>query len=162
MGKVTRAHGVKGEVAVAALSTVESRFQPGSRLFVGDSEEHPVTISTIRPHRQRLLVVFEEVGDREAAERLRGQYLFVPAEWAPSLPEGEFWAHQLIGCGVATVEGRRLGRIHEVIHTPANDVWVAVNGGHEVLIPALRDVVESVDVEGRRVVVREIPGLTAP
>jgi 16S rRNA processing protein RimM len=70
--------------------------------------------------------------------------------------------HQLVGCSVVTDRGRSLGEVREVIHTPANDVWLAGAGSLEVLIPALRDVVESVDVASRRIVVREIEGLTIP
>jgi 16S rRNA processing protein RimM len=163
VGRVTRAHGVKGEVAVLVLSEVPERFEPGARVFVGESEERPLTVSTSRPHRQRLLVTFEEVGERDAAEALQGSYLFVPAAAAPDLPSGAFWTHELVGSEVVTETGRRLGLVHEVIHTPANDVWVArAEDGTEVLIPALKDTVADVDVAGRRVVVREIPGLTVP
>jgi 16S rRNA processing protein RimM len=153
---------VHGEVAMLPLSIVESRFQPGSRLFLGESDDRSLTVRSARPHRGRLLVMFEEVGDRGGAEGLQGEYLFVPAEAAPELPEGEYWPHQLVGCSVVTDRGRALGEIREVIHTAANDVWMAGAGSSEVLIPALRDVVESVDVVGRRIVVREIEGLTSP
>jgi len=162
VGRITSAHGVKGEVAVLVLSQVPERFQPGSLLFLDEGGSEPVTVAAARPHRQRLLVQFEEVGDRNRAESLQGSYLFVPAASAPSLPEGEFWTHDLIGSEVLTVGGRSLGHIREVIHTPANDVWVAQGDDGEVLIPALKDVVETVDLSGRRVVVREIEGLTVP
>jgi 16S rRNA processing protein RimM len=108
------------------------------------------------------LVFFQEINDRDQAEALGGQYLFVPTSSAPQLPEGEYWPHELMGSTVVTTEGRTIGEIEEIIHTPANDVWVARAEGREVLIPALKDVVESVDVHGRRVVVREVPGLTVP
>jgi ribosomal 30S subunit maturation factor RimM len=52
--------------------------------------------------------------------------------------------------------------VREVIHTAANDVWSAVSAEGETLIPALRDVIVSVDTGGKRIVTREIPGLTAP
>jgi 16S rRNA processing protein RimM len=162
VGRITRAHGVKGEVAVLVLSQVAERFEPGSRLFLSEGEDRPVTVGAVRPHRQRLLVQFEEVEDRDAAEALQGAYLFVPAGAAPQLPDGEFWTHDLIGCEVVTTEGRSLGSIREVIHTPANDVWAAEGDGGEILVPALKDVVEEVDVKARRVVVRAISGLTVP
>ena len=94
---------------------------------------------------------------------LAGAFLFVPASASPPLPEDAFWPHQLVGADVVTAEGRPIGRMREVIHAPANDVWV-VDGpsGAELLVPALRDVVRSVDVEGRRIVVAEVPGLTVP
>jgi 16S rRNA processing protein RimM len=162
VGRITRTHGVKGEVAVLPLSDVGSRFEAGSTLFLEEREDRPLTVMASRPHQQRLLVAFRGVQDRTSAEALRGRYLFVPASSAPHLPEGEYWAHDLVGCDVLTEDGRSLGRIREILHTQANDVWVAEGAAGEVLIPALKDVVREVDVAGRRVVVREIPGLTSP
>ena len=162
VGRITRAHGVKGEMAVLPLSQVASRFESGSHLFVGEQGDRPVTVSSSRPHRQRVLLSFEEVTDRTEAERLRGEFLFVPASSAPELPEGEYWAHELIGCEAVTESGRSLGTIREVIHTPANDVWAADGEQGEVLIPALKDVVALVDVAGKRIVAKDVPGLTAP
>ena len=161
VGRITRAHGIRGEVAVLPLTQVGSRFERGSRLLVGESDKRPMVVSSSRPHRDRMLVFFEGVGDRDAAEALQGTYLFVPASDAPPLPEGEFWPHELIGCEVVTDGGRTLGRLQEVIHTRANDVWtVRGDDGGEVLVPALRTVVGDVDLVARRIVVREVPGLT--
>jgi 16S rRNA processing protein RimM len=161
VGRVSRAHGVKGEVAVLPLTEVEDRFKPGSVVYL--QEGTPLTVADARPHRGRLLVTFEGVGDRDAAERLTGRDLVVPESQSPPLPEGSYWDHQLVGCEVLTESGRLLGELREVIHTPANDVWSAVDAeGAETLVPAIADVVASVDVGGRRVVVREVPGLTAP
>jgi 16S rRNA processing protein RimM len=149
-------------VGVVPLSMVESRFAPGSRVYLGEGEDRPLIVVASRPHQRRLLVVFEGIGDRTVAERLRGQYLFVPASEAPPLPDGEFWTHQLVGCRVETEDGRRLGALKEVAHTLANDVWVVAGDAGEALVPALKDVVRSVDVPGRRIVVRDVPGLTSP
>ena len=162
VGRITRAHGVSGEVAVLPLSEVPSRFEPGSTVFAGESEERPLRVVAARPHRQRLLVSFQGIDDRAQAESLRGEYLFVVASSAPQLPAGQYWTHQLIGCDVKTENGAPIGRIREIIHTLANDVWAATGPLGEVLIPALKDVVVEVDLEARRVVVRDIPGLTAP
>jgi 16S rRNA processing protein RimM len=159
-GKVTKAHGLRGEVTVLVLSEVAARFDPGSILRLEDGRE--LTVAQVRPDRGRLLVVFEEVADRTAADALRGRYLFVPEGDAPELPEGSFWPHQLVGSEVVTEAGRSLGEIREVVLGVANDIWVTGPPSDEVLIPALKDVVVSVDVAGRRVVVREVPGLTSP
>jgi 16S rRNA processing protein RimM len=162
VGRIGRAHGVKGEVSVLPLSEVASRFEPGSRLFLSEGEDRPVTVRAARRHHSRVLVAFQGVTDRDQAEAMQGAYLFVPASEAPTLPEGAFWTHELVGCLVVSDDGRELGRVREVMHTPANDVWAVDGEGGEVLVPALRDVVASVDVVGRRIVVHEIPGLTAP
>jgi 16S rRNA processing protein RimM len=159
VGRITRAHGVKGEVAVLPLTQVDERFAPGSRLTVEGGDD-ALTVVASRPHRGRLLVTFEGVKDRDRAETLRGAYLVVPVSEVPPLPEGEYWPHELVGCEVRTETGTPLGTIREVLHTEANDVWVARTEDGETLIPALKDVVASVDVAGGMVVVREIPGLT--
>ena len=162
VGRITRAHGVKGEVAVQPLSEVETRFEPGSRLLLEENDGDSLTVAEVRSHRGRLLVTFEEVRDRDRAEALAGAFVFVPASSAPALPEGEYWTHELVGCDVLTEEGRALGPIREIIHTSANDVWVTGGDEEETLIPALKDVVKRVDLPARRVIVRDVAGLTAP
>lgn len=160
VGSITRAHGIHGEVAVLALSDNPERFAPGSRVFTDDGRV--LVVAASRPHRGRLLVRFEGIADRRAADGLRGRTLLVPESELPELPQGSYWPHDLVGCAVVVEgSGRSLGTLSEVLHTPANDVWVAVDEGREMLIPALRDVIVSVDVRAKRVVVRHVPGLTA-
>ena len=159
VGRVARAHGVQGEVAVLVLSEVEDRFAPGATLWLEDGRA--LTVESSRPHRGRLLVRFREVRDREQAEGLQRALLVVPESSSPSLPEGSWWDHQIEGCAVETDRGRALGTVREVIHTAANDVWSVVSeDGVETLVPVLNDVLASVDVAARRIVVREIAGLT--
>jgi 16S rRNA processing protein RimM len=160
VGRVTRAHGIHGEVAVLVLSEVAERFADGSTLWLEDGR--PLTIASSRRHGDRLLIRFREVRDREQATALQRALLVVPESTSPALPEGTWWDHQIEGCSVETERGRPLGTVREVIHTQANDVWSAVDEeGTETLIPALSDVLVSVDVEAKRVVVREVPGLTS-
>lgn len=159
VGRVARPHGVQGEVAVLVLSEVEDRFAPGATLWLEDGRT--LTVESSRPHRGRLLVRFREVRDREQAEGLQRALLVVPESSSPSLPEGSWWDHQIEGCAVETDRGRALGTVREVIHTAANDVWSVVDGGGgETLVPVLNDVLVSVDVGAKRIVVREIAGLT--
>jgi 16S rRNA processing protein RimM len=159
VGRVARAHGVQGEVAVLVLSEVEDRFAPGATVWLEDGRA--LTVESSRPHRGRLLVRFREVRNREQAEGLQRSLLVVPESSSPSLPEGSWWDHQIEGCAVETDRGRALGTVREVIHTAANDVWSVVSeDGVETLVPVLNDVLASVDVGAKRIVVREIAGLT--
>lgn len=159
VGRITRSHGVHGEVAVLVLSEVPERFAPGATVWLEDGRT--LTVAASRPHKDRMLVRFREVADRTAAEALRGALLVVPESASPSLPEGSWWDHQIEGCVVSVESVRELGVVREVIHTAANDVWSAVGeSGAETLIPVLRDVLVSVDVGSKRIVVREMPGLT--
>lgn len=161
VGKITKAHGLQGEVVVLVISDNPDRFDPGTSVFLEDGRE--LRIGSSRPNGGRLLVTFEGVTDRNAADLLRGSQLVVPLSMLPELPEGDYWPHQLEGCEVITESGRPLGAIVDVLSSPANDLWVAVDGsGTETLIPAIREVVAEVDVARKRVLVRDLPGLTVP
>lgn len=161
VGVVTGVHGLRGEVSVQNRSDNPDRWGAGATVLTEDGAV--LTIASSRRHGRRLLVRFEDVTDRTAAERLRGTVLVVPESWLPDLSAGEWWAHQLEGCAVRTDAGRDLGLLREVIPNPANDIWVAVDAdGRETLIPALSDLLLAVDVEGRSILVRDVPGLTAP
>lgn len=161
VGRITRAHGVAGEVAVLVLSEVADRFADGAVVYLEDGRR--LTVSAARQHRDRLLVRFEEIADRSAAEAIARHDLVVPTSMSPDLPEGSWWDHDLVGSEVVTQTGRRLGALRDVIHTRANDVWSAVDeDGSETLIPVLGEVLVSVDTAGRRIVVRDVPGLTVP
>lgn len=160
VGRVTRAHGVRGEVAVLVLSEVEGRFDPGATVFLEDGRR--LSVTQARPHGGRLLVTFEGIADRTAAEQLLGRDLLVAGSISPELPPGSYWDHELIGCEVVTEAGISLGPVRDVIHTLANDVWVAGPEDDETLVPAISDVIVSVDIGAKRVVVREVPGLTSP
>jgi 16S rRNA processing protein RimM len=131
-------------------------------VLAGEDGRRVLVVAGARPHRSRLLITFEGVMDRDQADSLQGTYLFVPVSDSPSLPPDEYWTHDLIGCEVVTENGRSLGVLREVIHTTANDVWVVQGQDGETLVPALKDVVSEVDLGARRIVVREIAGLTAP
>lgn len=161
VGRVTKAHGVRGEVSVVNRSDNPERWVPGA--VVTTAEGRPLTVGAVRPHGDRLLVTFEGIADRAGAEALRGCELSVPRSELPVLGPDEWWPHDLEGCRITTDAGRDLGIVREVVFNPANDLWVAVDGaGTETLVPALKDLLLEVDTASKRILVREVPGLTAP
>jgi 16S rRNA processing protein RimM len=161
VGRITRAHGLNGDVAVFVISEVEDRFADGATVWLEDGRA--LTIASSRRHGDRLIVRFREVRDRTQAEAIGKALLVVPESISPDLPEGSWWDHQVVGCAVSTDGGRALGELRDVIHTSANDVWTVVDdAGTETLIPVLNEVLVEVEVEAKRIVVKEIPGLTVP
>jgi 16S rRNA processing protein RimM len=108
-------------------------------------------------------LALEGVGTREAAEALRGRLVFGRAEDLPALPEGEHYWYELVGCDLETEDGRRVGRIREIWETGAHDVFVVErNDGATCLVPTARELLREIDVEARRVVVEDLPGLFEP
>jgi len=125
VGKVARAHGLLGEVAVELWSEVTARLAVGSELRLADGTVLRVDAS--RPHQGRYLVFFEGVGDRAAAEALRGKVLLAPPGELP----GALWVHELVGVEVRATDGRALGTVEAVEANPASDLLV-LSGGHLV------------------------------
>lgn len=97
---------------------------------------------------------------REAADRLRGQYILVTLQDAVPLAEDEIYLFQVIGLRVLTDQGVVLGRVVSVIETGANDVYVVQGERYgEVLIPAIESVVRRIDVDNGVMHITPLPGL---
>jgi 16S rRNA processing protein RimM len=158
VGRVGRAHGVRGDVTIdVRTDEPDRRFAAGTQF---ETPRGPLTVRSSRWHGRRLLVTFDGVSDRSAAEAVRGVDLWVvvPADERPSDPE-EFYDHQLLGLRAETTAGDLIGEVSEVLHLPAQDVLVVPYQGRDVLLPFVADLVPVVDVEARRLVVADTPGL---
>jgi 16S rRNA processing protein RimM len=126
VGWVVKPHGIRGEVAVAAITNVpERRFVAGAVL---QSDRGPLEVVAARPHQDRWLVSFAGVADRNAAEELRG----VTLSGEPLEDEDALWVHELIGAEVIDVAGRAYGTVEAVEANPASDLLVL---GGERLVP---------------------------
>ncbi len=163
VGQIVGAHGLNGELKVEAYSDFPDRFAPGALLFLGEDLEE-VHVATVRPHKTNLLVTLEEIGGRNEAEEVRSLWLYVPETEAGELEEGQYWIHDIIGLQVVTVDGLPVGKITDILVTGANDVYVVrpvgdINGGRDVLLPAIADVIEQVDIPNGIMVVRLLEGL---
>jgi 16S rRNA processing protein RimM len=158
VGKVGRAHGVRGDVLIDVRTD-----EPDRRFAAGTSfatTRGPLTVASSRWHGQRLLIRFAEVTGRTAAEELRGVELriSVPADMRPDDPE-EFYDHHLVGLRAESSGGAPLGEVTDVLHLPAQDVLVVRHDERDVLVPFVFDIVPLVDVDTGRVVIVDVPGL---
>jgi 16S rRNA processing protein RimM len=136
---------------VQALTDNMARFRTGARLWAGQQK---VTVAAEREAGGHLFLTFKGFHDRTAVERFRHALLQVPESDLPPLPEGEYYRFQLIGLTVVDRDGRELGTLDEVIETGSNDVYrVHPANGPDLLLPALADVIVSVDLAARRMVV---------
>jgi 16S rRNA processing protein RimM len=162
VGRIARAHGITGEVAVdVRTDSPELRFAVGARVETDPAERGPLTVRRVRWHSGRLLVVFDEVGDRTAAESLRGTLLVADSATSPDAgdPE-EFWDHQLVGLAAVTVDGAAIGTVEDVLHPSGTDLLVIRDAdGKEVLVPFVSAIVTEVEVEHGRLVVDPPDGL---
>ncbi len=162
VARIGRAHGIKGEVTVEVRTDEpELRLGPGAVLTTDPAGVGPLTVETGRVHSGRLLLRFEGVKDRTAAEALRNTLLIsdVDPEERPEDPE-EFYDHQLIDLDVVLADGTEIGRITEITHLPSQDLFIVEReDGSEVMIPFVEEIVTSIDLEEQRAVIDPPPGL---
>jgi 16S rRNA processing protein RimM len=160
IGRVVRAHGLNGEISVAVMTEFPERFEITKQVYLGDQfEAIPYPLKSYRWHKDNVLLTLAGITNRNKAETLKGQLVQVPVEEAIPLPDGVYYQYQLIGLEVFTTLGVRLGVLAEVMETGANDVYVVKEKGQEILLPAIADVVKSVDMVKGRMVIKVIEGL---
>jgi 16S rRNA processing protein RimM len=158
IGKVLAPWGLRGEVKIEILTDWPDRFARLERVYLGE-ERRPYVLERFRRHKGQAILTLGDCERREAADRLRGQFIQIPVEEAMPLGEDEHYEYQIVGLGVWTREGEYLGQVREVLHTGANDVYVVRGEGREILIPAIEEVVLEVDLEGGRITVELMEGL---
>ncbi len=160
VGKVTRAHGLRGEISVTVLTEFPDRFATTEWVYLGNEfEAEPYRLESYRWHKNNILLTLSGVTNRTQAEQLQGQFVQVPIEEAVPLPEGSYYLYQLLGLQVVTTEGEILGPIIDILETGANDVYVVDTNGRKILLPAIPDVVQSIDMTEGQMVVHVIDGL---
>ena len=170
VGRIGKPHGLRGEVTVEVRTDEpERRFANGAALRAEPRGGSAFAISTLTVsrthwHGTTLLVSFEEIPDRNAAEAARGVLLHttIVADESPEDPE-EFYDHQLVGLVAHDLQGGVLGEVTGVVHGGAQDLLVvATPEGREALVPFVAALVPEVDLTGRRVVIDDRPGLVTP
>lgn len=159
VGRVVRPHGLRGALIVQALSPMIRSVTPDSLIFIG-TPPTKIKIMEFRPHRDRYLMTLPGCATREQADRYRGAEINLRFDEVEPLPEGEYYYWQILGLQVSTVEGESLGEVVQILETGANDVYVVRNAdGKDQLLPAIKQVIKEIDLEGRHLVVELLPGL---
>jgi 16S rRNA processing protein RimM len=156
VGRILAPWGIRGEVKVEVLTDFPERFAPRKVVYLNTS---PLEIESCHPHKQHLVVKLATIDSIEDAEKLRGQDLNIPSSELHPLPEGQYYTFQLIGLKVVTTEGQTLGRVTDIMSTGSNDVYIVEGKRGEILIPAIEDVVKSIDLKKGRMVIEAIEGL---
>lgn len=166
VGHLSKPHGNKGEILVWPLTDrPDEVLAPGRELLAGDDQGEPgedpvpLTVQGARPYRKGLLVRFEGVEDRGAAEVLASRYLLAPADELGEPEEDELYYHELLGLEVETVDGERIGRVREVYETEPSHLLEVKTAGRVHLVPFTKRVVVEVDRAGGRLVIDPPEGL---
>jgi 16S rRNA processing protein RimM len=160
VGRVARAHGIRGEVVVQRFGEAKEVLARGAEVECKKgNHEFTLTVAEARPHKKNWIVSFEGMASRTEAETLAGALLFVDSGALPALPEGTYYNYQLLGLKVVDAEGEVLGRVEGILDTAGHDIYVVTGERGEVLLPAIPQVIREVDLDDGEIRVDLIPGL---
>lgn len=162
VGKITSAHGIKGEVKVFPLTNDPERFYNLNYIWIFDDKKNErikFEIESVRILPNGLFLKLKGIDSRNDAERFKGFFLNVDEENTIELKENEYFIKDLLHINVYTDDGKYLGSISDVLQTGANDVYVVKCKDSEILLPAIRDVIKEVDIKNRTMIVHLLEGL---
>ena len=151
VGFIARPHGLKGAVKLDPLTDDVARFKGMQEGYLELHGDHvPVRLSVLSVRPDAVVVHLEGYETVEDAQTLRGGFLTVDRAHAAQLPEYTYFIADLIGLAVKDTEGKTYGKVTDVLSTGANDVYV-IDGG-KLMVPALKKVIDHVDVVGGEMV----------
>jgi 16S rRNA processing protein RimM len=161
VGRIARPHGIRGQVAInPETDFVEERFAAGATVWMQSATgPEPLTIASMRVHNGRPIVAFEGSQRIEDVEPLAGRELRVPEETLHTLEPGTFYQHQLVGCEVETVAGKKVGVVSRVGGGAAGSLLTVDGEQGEVLVPMVADICVEIDVVARRIRIDPPDGL---
>lgn len=157
LGQIVNAVGLKGESKVYPYTDYKERFEELDSLYI---ENTLYNIEKVRYMGEMAIVKFEGVSDRNAAEALKGSYLYIDRENARELDEDEYFIPDLIGIEIKDEKGGVIGKLSDVIQNAAHDVYeIEMPDGRKFMIPAVGEFVLDVDMDSRVMTVRLIEGM---
>ena len=158
-GKIVGTHGIKGMVRVQPWSDSGEFLTRFDHFFLDDKGEKSLKAESVQPHGNVVLMRLCGVDSIESAEALRGKILYIDRDEV-DLPEGRYFIDDLIGCAVYDADSsEELGTLADVSATGANDVWHIQKEGREYLVPAVDEVIVSVNINEKKIILRPIKGI---
>ncbi|WP_044934282.1 ribosome maturation factor RimM [Pseudobutyrivibrio sp. LB2011] len=164
VGSITQTHGIRGEVKVFPLTDDISRFKNMKNLLLDAGKEGYISleVENARPQKNLVILKFKGIDNINDIEKYKGHGLYVTKDNRVDLKEDEYFIADLIGCEVYldSDKDNRFGTISDVMETGANDVYeITLESGKTVLVPAIKDCILDVDIEGRRMEIHLMEGL---
>lgn len=161
VGVITSTHGIKGEVKVFPTTDDANRFKKLKNVILDTGKEKiDMEIASVKFFKNMVILKFKGIDDINDVEKYKKSELYVTRENAVKLKKDEYFIADLIGMEVVSDEDEELGVIDDVLQTGANDVYVIKKPGtSDLLVPAIKDCIKEVDVEGGKMLVHLLPGL---
>jgi 16S rRNA processing protein RimM len=163
IGRIVKVRGLRGDLKILPLTWDANRFRELEGVWVATpaGELRFMTFKRSRIEGQKVFVRFDDAPRRDLAEPLVGSELFVDEKQRAPLPEDYYYHDDLLGCEVICSERGPIGVVEEILEMPANEVWIVRGELGEVLVPAVRQFVNKLDLSKRRIEVTLPEGLVS-
>lgn len=161
IGKVVRPHGIKGWIKVFPLTDDPIRFRLLKDIWLQDRNDN-VRVFGIEERsvkKQHVLLKLQGIDGRDQVDRIKDNHIVIQRKDCLSLDKGSYYIFDLLGAKVFTTDGKPVGVLEDVLDYPANDVYVVKNGDEEILIPAVSQIIKSVDIVSSRIEIDPVEGL---
>ena len=161
VGAITQTHGVRGGVKVFPMTDDIARFKNMKHLLLDTGKDYiELEVTSARPQKNIVILKFKGIDNINDIEKYKGKGLYVTKENRVKLKKDEYFIADLIGLKVITDEDEDFGVITDVLATGANDVYVIETiDGAEVLAPAIKECIKSIDIEAGVVKIHVMNGL---
>ena len=158
-GKIVGTHGVKGMVRVQPWCDSSDFLCKFKTLYTDSLGNNSIKVISAKPHGNIVIMSIKGVDSIDKAEALRNKVIYINRDDV-TLPRGRYFIDDLVGCNVYDNDtNAHLGKISEVSATGANDVWHIVKDNKEYLVPAIDEVIVSVEPEIEKIVLKPIKGI---
>ncbi len=161
VGQIVNSYGIKGFFKVVPFTDDITRFDNLKNIYIEKNKKmEKVEIEEVKYQKNLVLLKIKGIDDINDTEQYKNCYLKIERKDAVELPEDTYFIADLIGIEVYTNQGELLGNIVDIFPTGSNDVYVVKDElGKQILLPAIGEVIENVNVKERKMIVKLIPGL---
>ena len=161
IGQIVNTNGLKGTLKIKPFTDDVKEFEIFKNIYIQKKDELvSFKIQKVSYVKNMVLLKLEGIDDIDEAQKYRNLYLKVERKSLPKLKEDSYYIVDLIDCEVETIEGKILGKVDDVFSTGSNDVYVVKDEmGKQILLPAIKDVVKTVDIPNKKIIVKLMEGL---
>ena len=162
VGKVVKAHGIKGEIKALPFSEFPDDFKSYPKVIIGDQstgERKAYRVIRSRSQKKFAIIELEGLANRNDSEELCGSEIWIERQYLPEPGPDEYYWHDMKGLRVVTEDGRELGTVTSLMATPGHDILVITGLDREYLIPAADDLIVDIDEEADTLIISPTPGL---
>lgn len=161
VGRILRPHGIRGDVKVELYTDWPDRFNELRMLclIVPGRVGKWIKVEQARIQQGSAILKLSGFENRSQAESVRGAELCVRENELPSLQEGHYYIHDLVGMNVRTVLGEKIGSVVDIIQMPAQDMYIVDADGKEIMIPAVKEFIKRIDLDKKEIIIDPIEGL---